>query len=96
MVLFSSLCPHTCNILQYCYTTQQEYTVLVDTPTTKLGRNIKRIRERKQMSQGDICRATGFDRAQMSNIESGNGNPTFATIDKIAKALGVLSDKLLR
>jgi transcriptional regulator with XRE-family HTH domain len=48
------------------------------------------------MSQGDICRATGFDRAQMSNIESGNGNPTLATIDKIAKALGVSNDELLR
>ena len=68
----------------------------MDTPTTKLGRNIKHIRERKQMSQGDICGATGFDRAQMSNIESGNGNPTLATIDKIAKALGVSSDELLR
>lgn len=68
----------------------------MDTSTTKLGRNIKHIRERKQMSQGDICRATDFDRAQMSNIESGNGNPTLATIDKIAKALGVSSDELLR
>lgn len=68
----------------------------MDTPTTKLGRNIRRIREQKKMSQGDICRATGFDRAQMSNIESGNGNPTLATIDKIAKALNVSSDELLK
>jgi transcriptional regulator with XRE-family HTH domain len=50
----------------------------------------------KEMSQGDICRAVGLDRAQMSNIESGNGNPTLATIDKIAKALGVSNDELLR
>ncbi|MDE1970206.1 MAG: helix-turn-helix transcriptional regulator [Patescibacteria group bacterium] len=40
------------------------------TPTSKLGKNIKRIREQKEMSQGDICRAVGFDRAQMSNIDS--------------------------
>ncbi len=62
----------------------------------KLGKNIKRIRERKKMSQGDICRALGFDRAQMSNIESGKGNPTLATIEKIAQALGVASDELLK
>jgi transcriptional regulator with XRE-family HTH domain len=62
----------------------------------KLGKNIKRIRERKKMSQGDICRALGFDRAQMSNIEAGKGNPTLATIEKIAQVLGVASDKLIK
>lgn len=48
------------------------------------------------MSQGDICREVGFDRGQMSNIEAGKGNPTLATIEKIARALGVTSDELLR
>ena len=47
------------------------------------------------MSQGDICRATGLDRAQVSNIESGNGNPTLATIERLAEALGVNSKDLL-
>ena len=46
--------------------------------------------------QGDICRALGFDRAQMSNIEAGKGNHTIATIEKIAPALGVVSDELLK
>ena len=66
------------------------------TPTSKLGKNIKRIREQKEMSQGDICRAVGLDRAQMSNIEAGKGNPTLATIERIAQALGVTSDELLK
>ena len=48
------------------------------------------------MSQGDICRALGFDRAQMSNIEAGKGNPTLSTIERIAQALGVSSDELLK
>ena len=48
------------------------------------------------MSQGDICRALGFDRAQMSNIESGKGNPTLTTITKLAKVLGVSTDELLK
>jgi DNA-binding XRE family transcriptional regulator len=68
----------------------------VDTPTKRLGKNIKRIREQKNMSQGDVCRATGLDRAQVSNIESGNGNPTLATIERLAGALGVTSDELLK
>lgn len=66
------------------------------TSSIKLGKNIKHIRERKKMSQEDICRALGFDRAQMSNIESRKGNPTLATIEKIAQALGVASDELLK
>ena len=66
------------------------------TPISKLGKNIKRIREQKNMTQGDICRAVGLDRAQMSNIEAGKGNPTLATIEKIAQALGVTSDELLK
>ncbi|MDP3988681.1 MAG: helix-turn-helix transcriptional regulator [bacterium] len=66
------------------------------TSSIKLGKNIKHIRERKKMSQGDICRALDLDRAQMSNIEAGKGNPTLATIEKIAQALGVASNELLK
>ena len=66
------------------------------TSSIKLGKNIKRIRERKEMSQGDVCRALGFDRAQMSNIESGKGNPTLATIEKIAQALDVAIEDLIK
>ena len=62
----------------------------------RLAKNIKRIREEKQMSQGDICRALNCDRAFISNLESGKGNPTLATIERFAKALGVTSDELLK
>ena len=48
------------------------------------------------MTQGDICRAVGLDRAQMSNIEAGKGNPTLATIDKIAQALDVAIEDLIK
>lgn len=50
---------------------------------------MKSIRLRKQMSQGDICRALDVDRAYISNLESGKRNPTLATIKRIADALGV-------
>lgn len=60
----------------------------------KLAANMKKIRARKGMSQGDICRALGVDRAFISTIESGKQNPTLATIEKIAQALGVSVDEL--
>ena len=61
----------------------------------KLGQNMKRIRIAKQMSQGDICRKLGVDRAYISNVESGNKNPTLSTITKLATALGVSVKNLL-
>ena len=55
----------------------------------RFGKNMKKIREAKKMSQGDIYRATKIERAYISNLESGKQNPTLGTIAKIAKALGV-------
>ena len=57
---------------------------------------MKRIRIAGQMTQGDICRKLGVDRAYISNVESGNKNPTLSTITKLAKALGVSVDELLK
>ncbi len=62
----------------------------------KLGENMRKIRLKKQMSQGDICRTLNLDRAHVSNIENGKQNPTLDTIEKIAKALGVGADELLK
>lgn len=62
----------------------------------KLGKNLKRIRTEKGISQGDIVRSLGMDRAFISNIENGKTNPTLATIAKLAKAIGVSVDELLK
>ena len=62
----------------------------------RFGDNIKRVRLEKGMTQGDIVRATGVDRGYISSLENGKQNPTLATIEKIAQALGVASDELLK
>ena len=62
----------------------------------KLGQNLKRIREEKGMTQGDICRALDIDRGFISSIENGKRNPTLSTIKKIADAVGVSVDELLK
>jgi len=48
------------------------------------------------MTQGDIVRATGIDRSYMSALEGGKQNPTLETIKKIAQALEVSMDQLLK
>lgn len=62
----------------------------------KLAQNMRKIRTRKKMSQGDICRALGVDRAYISTIESGKQNPTLSTVERIAKALDVSVNELLK
>lgn len=64
--------------------------------SVKLGKNLKRIRTEKDISQGDIARELGVDRGFVSNIENGKTNPTLATIAKIAKAVGVTTNELLK
>lgn len=61
-----------------------------------LGQNIKRIRLRRKMSQGDICRAISMDRSYMSAIEGGKVNVTLVVLEKLAKALDVSVDELLK
>jgi transcriptional regulator with XRE-family HTH domain len=62
----------------------------------KLGLNLKRIRTKRKMSQGDVSRALEVHRAYISGIESGKRNPTLATIEKLANALGVSASELLK
>ena len=68
----------------------------MDKISEQLGKNMKRIRDKKEMSQGDIARALEVDRGYISNIENGKKNPTIATIQKLANALGVSADELLK
>ena len=62
----------------------------------KFGENMKKIRLEKDMSQGDICRSLGLDRAYISNVENSKQNLTISTMEKIAKILGVNIDTLLK
>jgi DNA-binding phage protein len=49
----------------------------------------KNIRQLKGMSLSDVSAITGIDKAQLSRIENAlNPNPTMATIDAMAHAIG--------
>ena len=62
----------------------------------KLGLNLKRIRTEKDISQVDIARSLGVSRGFVSNLENGKTNPTLATITRLANAVGVTTDALLK
>ncbi|MBI4268385.1 helix-turn-helix transcriptional regulator [Candidatus Uhrbacteria bacterium] len=68
----------------------------MDEISMKLGQNLKKIRGQKGITQGDICRAINFDRGYVSSVENGKRNPTLSTMKKLADALKVPVDELLR
>ncbi|MBU4380741.1 helix-turn-helix transcriptional regulator [Candidatus Parcubacteria bacterium] len=59
------------------------------------GKNLKKLRVEKQMSQGDIARALGVHRSYISGLERGVRNPTLINIERIARAMGAEIRKLL-
>jgi transcriptional regulator with XRE-family HTH domain len=67
-----------------------------ETSSKRLGENLKKLRLKKKMSQGDISRKLGVDRAYISSIENGRMNPTLTTLEKLAEAIGINSSELLK
>lgn len=62
----------------------------------KIGSNIKKIRAEKGYSLEKVARLADLSLNTIVKIESGvNQNPTFETLQKIAKALEVKMDDLI-
>lgn len=55
-----------------------------------LGRRIKKIRERKGLTQKELAENTGYtNRSYIANIERGSQNPSLDSINRIAETLEV-------
>jgi len=61
-----------------------------------VGRNLKRIRERKGLTQEQLSEVSGFSQQYISGLERGGRNPTVVTLYELARALGVSHLELLR
>ena len=58
-----------------------------------LGVSIRKIRQTKGISQGEMQKRTGILRSYLSRVENGHTVPSFATLQRLAGAMGVtLSD----
>ena len=62
----------------------------------KIGPRIKYILEQIGMQQKELSYLTGIDRAQLNRVLNGKREPETATIQKIADALHLPMDALLR
>lgn len=62
---------------------------------TRLGQNVRRLREEKGWSQEDYADRAGIHRTYVSDIERGRRNPTITVVEKLAGPLGVEAGRLL-
>jgi len=61
-----------------------------------IGKNIKKLRQQKRLSQEKLVRLTDISLNTLTKIESGfTKKPYIQTIHKIAKALAVSLDELV-
>jgi transcriptional regulator with XRE-family HTH domain len=61
-----------------------------------VGRNVRRIRLRKGLTQERLAEICGFSQQYISGLEQGHRNPTIVTVYEIASALSVSYLDLLR
>ena len=54
-----------------------------------IGKQIKRLRELRAISQQELAALCDFEKSNMSRIEAGKTNPTIGTLHKIASALSI-------
>ena len=60
-----------------------------------LGRNVRKYRDRKGLSQETLAFDADLHRTYVSGVERGVRNPTVEIVAKLATALGVEPHKLL-
>jgi transcriptional regulator with XRE-family HTH domain len=54
-----------------------------------VGRNVKRIRQEKGLTQEQLAELSGFSQQYISGLEQGRRNPTVVSLYELATALGV-------
>ncbi len=76
------------------------YTITMNVITNQktqisFGKNLRKIRDHKGLSQEAVADLTGISVTYYAGIERGEENPTFAVLEQICKALKVKSSQVL-
>ena len=62
---------------------------------TRLGSNVRRLRESAGWSQEEYADRAGIHRTYVSDIERGQRNPSIALVERLAAPFGVRPGSLL-
>jgi transcriptional regulator with XRE-family HTH domain len=60
------------------------------------GKKLQKLRTDRNLSQEKLAEIGGFDRTYISLLERGVRNPSLVNIFRLAKALNITPDKLLK
>lgn len=69
---------------------------LKDEFSIHVGKQVRKVRESKGMTQEQLSERAGFYRTYVGHIENGTYSPSLFTIWRIAKALGVKVESLTK
>jgi len=61
-----------------------------------VGQNVRRIRQKRGLTQEQFAEVSGFAQQYISDLERGRRNPTVVSLYELATALGVTPVDLLR
>jgi transcriptional regulator with XRE-family HTH domain len=67
----------------------------MDDVATRLGRNVRVLREGRGLTQVQMAKLARLPRATWANLESGTANPTLAVLDRVAGAFQVTIEELV-
>lgn len=59
------------------------------------ARNVRRFRNERQFSIGELSRRSGLSKQTLSKVERGDANPTVETLEAVARALNLSVRRLL-
>ena len=60
-----------------------------------VGRNVKRVRQEKGLTQEQLAELSGFSQQYISGLEQGRRNPTVVSLYELATALGISHTELV-
>ena len=62
---------------------------------TNIKKNLKEVRVFLGLSQAALAKKAGFESSAISHFETGTREPSLPNLVKLAKALGVSTDRLI-
>lgn len=67
----------------------------LDTLNILVSENLKRIRQEKKLSLGELAKLSDVSKSMLAQIERGEGNPTLSTLWKIANGMQIPFNNLM-
>src|SRR5882762_4241724 len=68
---------------------------MADHTSTMLAANLRRLRERRQLTQQDLAERSGVTRPTLAHLESGEANQTLSVLVRVDQALGTSIEELI-